>query len=63
MEPGGGVRHRSGFLPRLRAGARGLDARFPESCAPVAATTIITNSIGVSIMAFAFGLTAGVGTS
>jgi hypothetical protein len=29
----------------------------------VAATTIITNSIGVSIMAFAFGLTAGVGTS
>lgn len=36
---------------------------FPELMRPVAASGIISNNIQVTILAFAFGLTAGLGTS
>jgi uncharacterized membrane protein SpoIIM required for sporulation len=36
---------------------------IPSLVRPLAATSIITNNIGVALMAFAFGLTAGIGTS
>ena len=36
---------------------------FPQLMRPVVASTVLTNNLQVAILAFAFGLTAGVGTA
>src|SRR5437899_12990765 len=60
------------FLPdemiaRARAGAgrraEGVGyAEAPSMCRPVVASRIITNNVQVAFFAFAFGITAGIGT-